>query len=134
MRDDDGVYSYASKYLSGGGGMESSARELPAALPEGIRNRVLSYSSQLARVFNLTGAPRVDFLWDGGDGLALCEVNAIPGAWGAYLWQEVGVDRPTLLRSLVAEAQSMPTRRPQWAATSDGAALRVAGSMAAKLA
>jgi D-alanine-D-alanine ligase len=134
LRGRDAVYSYEAKYLSGADGMESAPRELPASIPTTISDQIRTYAEQLAAMFGLTGAARVDFLWDGSDTLVLCEINAIPGAWGAYLWREVGVSRAALLRDLIAEAGASPVRRPQWTTTSDGAALRVAGSIGAKLA
>jgi len=134
IRDREAVYSYADKYLTGRDGMESSPREPPAAIPEPIERAIRDHATRLASVCNLTGAARVDFLWDGADTVVLCEVNSIPGAWGAYLWEAVGVSRTTLLRDLVAEALAAPVRRPQWTTTSDGAALRAAGSISAKLA
>jgi D-alanine-D-alanine ligase len=134
VRGRDPVYSYEAKYLAGSDGMESAARELPAAIPDPIAERIRGDAARLATVFGLTGAARVDFLWDGADTVVLCEINAIPGAWGAYLWREVGVSRATLLRDLVTEARAAPVRRPQWTTSSDGAALRVAGSIGAKLA
>jgi D-alanine-D-alanine ligase len=134
VRTGDAVYTYEAKYLSGGDGMESAPRELPAQIPESISGRIRQYAARLADVFGLTGAARVDFLWDGADTVVLCEINAIPGAWGSYLWREIGVSRAQLLRDLVDEAKASPVRRPQWTTTSDGAALRVAGSIGAKLA
>ncbi len=137
LREGAGVYDYAGKYLRGGGGavgMEAAPRELPANIPDTISEQIRQHASTLVRTGGLTGAVRVDFLWDGDDALVLCEVNSIPGAWGAYLWQAVGVPRGQLLNDLVAEAAAGATRRPQWSATSDGAALRAAGSVASKLA
>jgi D-alanine-D-alanine ligase len=134
LREGSGIYGYGDKYLSGGVGMDSAPRELPAAVPDELTARIGDLATRLVAAAGLTGAVRVDFLWDGHDRLALCEVNAIPGAWGAYLWQAVGVSRRQLLGDLVAEATQGSTRRPQWSATSDGAALRVAGSVASKLA
>jgi D-alanine-D-alanine ligase len=127
------IYDYRSKYLGGRDGMESAQRELPAALPPSIREEIERCAEVLLLGFGLTGVPRIDFLWDGADGLVFCEVNSIPGALGLYLWDAAGVPRVQVLRDMVAEALAGPVRRPQWAATSDGAALRVAGNIAAKL-
>ncbi len=137
LRDGDGVYDYAGKYLRGGAGgvgMEAAPRELPAQIPDAVAEEIRAHAATLVRAAGLTGAVRVDFLWDGANSVVLCEVNSIPGAWGAYLWQAVGVTRHQLLADLVAEAARAGTRRPQWSATSDGAALRAAGSVASKLA
>jgi D-alanine-D-alanine ligase len=131
LRDEERIYGYQDKYLSGGEGMESAPRELPAKLPPAVRGKINEYARALVENFGLTGAPRIDFLGD--EDVVLCEVNAIPGAWGAYLWIAAGVPREQLYGDLVAEAMSAPVMQPQWAASSDGRALRVSGSIAAKL-
>jgi D-alanine-D-alanine ligase len=135
LRDESTIYGYHDKYLAGGGGagMDSAPRELPANLPAKVREQILDYARTLVSAFGITGAPRIDFLWDGDDQVVLCEVNAIPGAWGAYLWQAIDIAPARLYRSLVDEARRAPVLEPQWAATSDGKALRAAGSIAAKL-
>ncbi len=135
LRDSSAIYGYHDKYLAGSGsaGMDSAPRELPANLPPKVREQIVDHTSTLVRALGLTGAPRIDFLWDGDDDVVLCEVNAIPGAWGGYLWQAVGVTPVQLYQGLIAEARNGPVLEPQWAATSDGLALRAAGSIAAKL-
>ncbi len=133
VRGDDAIYDYRSKYLGGRDGMESAPRELPAVLPSHIRDEIERCAQVLVLGFGLSGVPRIDFLWDGADGLVFCEVNSIPGALGLYLWDAAGVSRAQVLKDLIAEAMAGPLRRPQWAATSDGSALRVAGNIAAKL-
>jgi D-alanine-D-alanine ligase len=136
LRDESTIYGYHDKYLAGGSGagMDSAPRELPAKLPPKVREQILDHARTLVTAFGITGAPRIDFLWDGDDQVVLCEVNAIPGAWGAYLWQAIDVSPARLYRDLVEEARRAPGLEPQWAATSDGKALRAAGSIAAKLA
>jgi D-alanine-D-alanine ligase len=134
LRTHDGIYGYQDKYLAGGAGMDAAPRELPAVLPAGVKERIDGYALRLVDAMGLSGAPRIDFLWDGDDDVVLCEVNAIPGAWGAYLWQASGVPRTQLYQDLIAEAMAGPVLDPQWTSTTDGRALRTAGSIAAKLA
>lgn len=129
----EGVYSYRDKYLTGGSGMDAAPRELPARIPAEVASRIVEYTRRLVQPLGLTGAPRVDYLWDGRDGVVLCEVNAIPGAWGNHLWEASGVDRLQLYRDLVGEALLDPPELPQWSGSSDGHALRMSGSIAAKL-
>jgi D-alanine-D-alanine ligase len=135
LRDGAAIYGYHDKYLAGGSGagMDSAPRELPAQLPVKVREQILDHTRALVATLGITGAPRVDYLWDGADEVVLCEVNAIPGAWGAYLWHAAGVAPARLYRDLVDEARNGPVLEPQWAPTSDGKALRAAGSIAAKL-
>lgn len=127
------VYGYREKYLAGGEGMESARRELPADLPAEVTKRIEGAAEAIALTIGLTGVPRVDFLYDGGDRLAFCEVNAIPGSLGLYLWAAAGYDRADVVTDLVAEALALPVSRPHWSSATDGAALRSAGTVAAKL-
>jgi D-alanine-D-alanine ligase len=134
VRDDAAILDYKAKYLRGSEGMETTPREVPANIPEPIAVRIRSMAVAIVEAFGLTGIPRIDFLWDGADRVLLCEVNSIPGAMGLYLWEAAGVSRAKVLDDLVAEAQRGPLHPAQWSASSDGAALRVANTIAAKLA
>ncbi len=133
LREDDEILDYRTKYLRGQGGMESTPRELPAQVPDAIAERIRSDARHIVDAMGLTGLPRVDFLWDGADRVVLCEVNAIPGALGLYLWEAIGVSRHEVLAEWVEQASNDQPPRPHWAATADGSALRMAGSIASKL-
>ena len=128
-----GVYDYSTKYLSGADGMESAPRELPANLPAPITQTVKESALKIARGLQLTGAPRIDFMWDGDGSVLFNEINPIPGAFGLYLWNASGVTRERFLLDLLDEARSGPIVSPSWSDSSDGAALRAAGSIAGKL-
>jgi len=131
---DKAVYTYAEKYLTGGVGMDAAPRELPAAIPDALAERIRRSAAAIVAGCGIHGAPRVDFLWDSAGRLVLCEINSIPGAWGNHLWDAAGVPRNELYRGLVDEAISRRPGLPQWAATSDGTALRTSGSISSKLA
>lgn len=128
-----GVYGYREKYLAGGEGMESARRELPAELPGEIEERIRRAAERVVTVVGLTGLPRIDFLWDGSDRLALCEANSIPGSLGLYLWAASGHDRTKIVADLLDEARATAVAPPHWAANTDGAALRSAATVASKL-
>lgn len=128
-----GAYGYAEKYLAGADGMESAKRELPAAIPEDVRSRIEQASLALVASLGVTGVPRVDFLYDGQDRLALCEINSVPGSLGLYLWAAAGLDRAQVVLDLIDEALKAPPVPPHWSSSTDGAALRAASSVAAKL-
>lgn len=134
LRDTTEILDYRTKYLRGQGGMESQPRELPAEIPSHIAEQIQHAALTLVSALALTGLPRIDFLWDGADQVMLCEVNSIPGALGLYLWEAIGIERARVLGDWIAEALAEPIMRPHWAATADGSALRVAGSIASKLA
>lgn len=129
-----GVYDYQTKYLSGTEGMESAPRELPAVLPPAIEETIKTAVCKLANQMQVSGIPRIDFLWDGAETVLFNEVNPIPGAMGMYLWSAAGVDRAALLLDLLRESQSLPIHYGSWGGTSDGSALRVAANIASKLA
>jgi D-alanine-D-alanine ligase len=133
LRDADSILDYKTKYLRGAGGMESTPRELPADLPADLANDLERYAVTIVTAMGLTGLPRVDFLWDGSKEVRLCEVNAIPGALGLYLWEAKGARRVDVLRDWIQEGRTSRPMRPQWSPSSDGAALRSANSIAAKL-
>lgn len=130
---DAAILGYNEKYLTGGGGMESALRELPANIPATVRDEIIGHAVALTEVMDLTGAPRFDFLWDGDAQVVFCEVNPIPGAWGNYLWRESGLERVELYKHLLAEADANSGRLHQWMPSSDGRALRIASTIAAKL-
>ncbi|MGF1598309.1 MAG: hypothetical protein ACFCVK_15475 [Acidimicrobiales bacterium] len=127
------VYTYKEKYLTGGAGMDAAPRELPAQIPSVLAERVRSNALAIVAQMGIHGAPRVDFLWDGGERLVLCEVNSIPGAWGNHLWSATGVSREALYQGLIDEALARRPGLPQWVGSSDGSALRASGSISSKL-
>lgn len=133
LRDEGAILDYRTKYLRGQGGMESTPRELPARLPDAISTTIRRDALAIVAAMGLTGLPRIDFLWDGADQVVLCEVNSIPGALGLYLWEADGQGRLEVLDAWIAEALDSPAACPQWSGSSDGSALRVAGSIASKL-
>ena len=113
--------------------MESATRELPADLPDEVVERIHQAGKALTETMGLTGTPRIDFLYDGADRLALCEINAIPGSLALYLWAASGVDRTQVVVDLIDEARSQSAMPVHWSSTTDGAALRAANTVAAKL-
>ena len=127
------ILGYREKYLTGGPGMDEAPHEIPADVHPEVREAMVEHSTALARVMGLTGAPRIDFLWDGGTEVRLCEVNSIPGAWGNHLWRASGIARDQLYRDLIAEAEAAPAVPLQWSGSSDGRALAMSGTIAAKL-
>jgi len=130
VRDVQGsaIYSYEQKYLSGGG-LEGSAREIPADLPETIARDIRHAASVVADLVGVRSVARVDFLVRDDD-VWVNEINTIPGSLAAYLW--VGLSRRTLLTDIVSEAEKQPIRG-FGTVGSDGTALRSAGTIAAKL-
>jgi D-alanine-D-alanine ligase len=130
-RSEGSIYAYAEKY-AGGQGMLSAARELPAVIDASIEKDLRSQALTAAGLAGVRGIARIDFLLD-GDQLYLNEINTIPGSLARHLWVEPAVAFEQLLADLVAEAAARPTAEYS-ALGADGAVLRGAGSIAAKLA
>jgi len=124
------IYSYEQKYL-GGGGLEGSAREIPARLSDDVAEQIRHAATVVSNLVGVRSVARIDFLVRDGD-VWVNEINTIPGSLAAYLWVEPPLSRRTLLTDIVAEVESQPIRRFATMG-SDGTALRSAGSIAAKL-
>ncbi len=124
------IYNYAQKYLSGGG-LEGSARELPAQLAPEIEKSIRHAAVQVARLVGVRSVARIDFLVRDGE-VWLNEINTIPGSLAAYLWIDPPVSRRQLLLDMIAEAEG-GTPRSFTTTGADGTALREAASIASKL-
>ncbi len=125
-----GIYGYQDKYLTGGG-LEGSARELPADLPDAVEKAIREAAVHVAELAGVRGVARLDFLW-AGDDVYVNEINTIPGSLAAYLWVDPPLTRLQLLRDLLAEAEQSPPRRFTTSGA-DGTALRSAATIAQKL-
>lgn len=124
------ILGYKDKYV-GGQGMASAARELPAEIADGWREQIRQAASRIVAVAGVRGLARIDFLAAGAD-LYVNEINTIPGSLSTYLWIDPQVSVAQLVRDLVTEATTGPGRAYSTQGA-DGAALRSAGSIAAKL-
>ena len=125
------ILDYRDKYV-GGQGMAAAPRELPAAIDPKVEGRLREAAASAAALVGVRGVARIDFLSD-GDELFVNEVNTIPGSLGRHLFVAPAVPFADLLADLLAEAVERPATRLS-SAGADGAVLRDAGSIAAKLA
>ena len=123
-------YGYEEKYLSGGG-IEGSARELPARLPHELEDRIRAIATTVTQLAGIRSIARLDFLERDGD-LWVNEINTIPGSLSLYLWVDPPISRHQIVLDLVGE---MEDSRPRVFSTAgaDGVALQGAASIAAKL-
>ncbi len=123
-------YGYEEKYLSGGG-IEGSARELPASIPEEVEARIRSMAAAVTRLVGIRSIARLDFLERDGD-LWVNEINTIPGSLSLYLWVDPPLGRRRIVLDLVKEIENA---KPRVFSTSgaDGVALQSAASISAKL-
>lgn len=102
----DGWYDYDAKYKPGG-----SRHQLPADIPDGIRDLCLDYALRAHGALGCKGVSRTDFRWDetcGADGLILLETNTQPGMTPTSLVPEQaaaeGYDFARLCRWMVEDA------------------------------
>jgi D-alanine-D-alanine ligase len=125
------ILSYAEKYV-GSEGMSSAPRVLPAVLPDQVERQIISAAKEVARLGEVRGVARLDFLCD-GDTAYVNELNTIPGSLAKYLWIKPMIGFTELLQDMIDEALAHETfiTTTQGA---DGSVLRSAGSIAAKLA
>jgi D-alanine-D-alanine ligase len=132
LRSGDAILSFDDKYLAGEGGLEGASRELPAHIPDGVAEQLREIAGRARVALGVRGIARLDFLWDGGDGLNFNEINTIPGTMSLYLWTASGYTREQVVDDLIAEARASSTTR--WHSTgADGRARRSASSIASKL-
>lgn len=101
-----GWYDYAAKYEVGG-----SRHEIPANIPDEIRDACLDYAVRAHNALGCRGMSRTDFRWDesrGLDGLILLETNTQPGMTPTSLAPEqaafAGIDFVDLCKWLVEDA------------------------------
>ncbi len=98
-------YDYEAKYLSG----DAPIMHIPAELPEGMSERIVSLAKQAWTALDLNGLGRVDFLLGSDGRLWLNEVNTMPGftviSMFNRLWAGAGVPYSELLDRLIVLAQ-----------------------------
>jgi D-alanine-D-alanine ligase len=124
------ILGYADKY-SGGEGMASAPRELPASISGDLEREVRNAATEIALFTGVRGIARVDFLSD-GDALFVNELNTIPGSLARYLWIDPKIAFGQLLLDMIGEALARPSVHYS-VAGADGSALRGAGDIGGKL-
>jgi D-alanine-D-alanine ligase len=126
----EGVYTYAQKYLQGGG-LEGSPRELPADIPDTVSKEIQMAARRVASLLGCRSVMRLDFLLS-GDELWINEINTIPGSLASYLWIDPPIQFKELLGDMIQESSQRPPRVFSTAG-SDPNVLRSARSIASKL-
>lgn len=101
-----------SKKTGGSEGMASTARKVPADLPEDITNTIKDYAVKAFRTLGSAGVCRIDFMMnDETKQIYLNEINTIPGSLAFYLWKEEGVNFTQLMDALVNQAIDRTRRK-----------------------
>jgi D-alanine-D-alanine ligase len=107
-RDPDAPFlTYADKY-SGGEGIVSASRELPAAISSDLERELRSAATEIALFTGVRGIARIDFLSD-GDALFVNELNTIPASLARYLWIDPKIAFGQLLLDMIGEALARPS-------------------------
>lgn len=93
----DEILSFADKYerggkKSGGDGMASLDREVPAKIDEKLADKIREIATKAYRAIGASGLVRIDFMVDQSrpDEPFITEINTIPGSVSFYLWEAVG--------------------------------------------
>ncbi len=95
------ILSFGDKYQSGGKGMSSAERRLPADLTDEEREKIEAMAVKTFKALNCSGVSRIDCMIDKDTGeVFVNEINTIPGSLSFYLWEPSGVPYPKLLEEL----------------------------------
>jgi D-alanine-D-alanine ligase len=127
------ILSYEDKYLrggkakggSGGAGMASLTRRIPAPIAPELTAEVQRLAVEAFRSVDCSGVARVDFLVDPVSGrIAVNEINTMPGSLSFYLWEPSGVPFPVLVERLIELALERRRERQQTTYSFDSALLQ----------
>ena len=102
------LYDYTAKYFATGA--EESELIVPAHVPEPLAVLLRETAVEVARLSDVRGMARVDFLVDGENGeVYISEINTIPGftsrSMYPRMWQASGLGYADLLDRLIVLAQ-----------------------------
>jgi len=93
------ILSFEDKYESA----PAKKSEMPANLPEGVAEKIRTYTKLIYETFGVRGVVRADFLVS-GDNVYFNELNTVPGSLSCYLFGETLISARAFLVALVEEA------------------------------
>ena len=104
----DGRNVYVSEVESpvsySGGKNGGGKREIPANIPDEIRDNVKGITKRIYEDLDMSGVVRVDFLLSDDKKLFVNEVNTVPGSMAFYLFEPAGISFRTMLDGIIAAA------------------------------
>lgn len=105
----DEILSFADKYQrggkkSGGDGMASLQRELPAHISDAEKLEIQNAAKEAFVACRCKGMVRIDFMRTKSGELFLTEINPIPGSMAFYLWEATGISFTKQISDLVEQA------------------------------
>lgn len=86
------IFSFEDKYLSKKNDQKTKTKKefKPADISEKLSQKIIALTKKCARVLDLHGVIRVDFLYDSKKGrLFVNEVNAVPGSLAYFLFKDM---------------------------------------------
>lgn len=104
------ILSFADKYerggkKSGGSGMASLQRELPAHIDDELKERIQEVAKSAYLATRSRSMVRVDFMYvKTGSELYLTEVNPIPGSMAFYLWEASGISFTQQITDMIEQS------------------------------
>lgn len=104
----DEILSFADKYQrggkkSGGDGMASLQRELPAKISDKLRDQIKETAKMAYLACRCKGLVRIDFMTH-QDNLYITEINPIPGSVAFYLWEASGISFKEQITEAIEQA------------------------------
>ena len=104
------ILSFADKYerggkKTGGSGMASLQRELPAKISEDLKIQIQETAKKAYVACRCTSMVRIDFMFTPIGELYLTEINPIPGSMAYYLWEASGVPFTQQITDLIEQAE-----------------------------
>lgn len=108
-KSQDEILSFADKYQrgskkTGGSGMASLQRELPAKISEELRERIQETAKKAFIACRCKSMVRIDFMHTKNDKLLLTEINPIPGSMAFYLWEASGLTFKQQITDLIEQS------------------------------
>ncbi len=99
----DEILSFQDKYMQNTTkGMSSAKRQIPADIPEEMRESIQRYSVAIFQKYGCSGVVRIDYIIDAEKNCVYFnEINPIPGSLSFYLWEASGVKYEALLDELI---------------------------------
>lgn len=105
----DEILSFADKYQrgskkTGGSGMASLTRELPAAISAELKTYIQETARKAFAACRCKGMVRIDFMYTESGELYLTEINPIPGSMAFYLWEATGITFKQQISDLIEQS------------------------------
>ncbi len=109
-KSQDEILSFADKYQrggkkSGGSGMASLHRELPAKISDELKSEIQEAAKKAFIACRCKGMVRIDFMRTADNTLYLTEINPIPGSMAFYLWEASGISFKLQITDLIEQSK-----------------------------